>query len=283
MVSAVLALVLLAGCTAERGSLPAGGPSPSASAQDRPGVAYADATALLATFRPPPGATRLPGQPPGTPLLSQAMPLDSPNVATVTSWWQVSGEPHAVLASLATPAGASRGNSSSRFGPEDSMEVATFDWPPGNGFAGRHLIVMATLTGTATVLRVDGMTVWVPDRGPATLVPDTARSVVVSVRPGPSSLLTIDDPAQVTAIVAAVNALQIDPYGPRPCPLPPVVEDVDLSFRSAAGTEVAQAQASTGGCDDVYLTIGTTKVTLTGGRTLIGSVQTPHLSPAPSG
>jgi hypothetical protein len=284
LVAIAVSAGLVAGCTSHTRSVEAGSPSQSGSAgnpADRQAEAQRDAHDRLASFRPPPGAKQLTGQPAGGITLNEFDGLTGgpDTTATATSWWQAPGEPQAVLASLATPSGASIGGRSSTDGPQGATSTVVFSWPRQGVLVGRSLGVTATRGGGGTILRVDAGTVWVPQRDPATFVPAGVRSVVISFQPDPIGLgstpkpygpLTVHDPAQVAAVVKEVNAVPVEPYGPRPCPAPR--GRLDLSFRSATGTELAHAQAQIGGCDDVYLEIDSRHVTLYGAADLTRSV-----------
>jgi predicted small secreted protein len=265
----VLALVT-AGCTTSAG---VGAPEPSTGSPVS--RAQRDAAARLAAFRPPPGAVRLPHEPSDAHELDHPNLPDSSNLAIATSWWRVPGEPGAVLAALATPDGAERGSSWDAGGPDTMTYGVEFHWPTRDTLPGRNLIVSATRVGDATVLRVDSVTVWVPEAGLSAAVPSTARSLVVTYqrfvpeakRYGP---VTVTDPVQIATVADLVNSLSVEPYGPRPCPMPS--GELRLSFRSVDGAEVAHVQASMSGCDDVYVDRGTTHTILAGAGTLTRSV-----------
>ncbi len=176
-------------------------------------------------------------------------------------------------------------------GSDGAMYAVEFDWPRDDVLVARSLAVRAARVGSATILRVDAASVWQPVRPPATLVPATAQTLVVSYQPtylgsGSSVVksygpVTNSKPAQVAAVAAEVNAMPVEPDGGvRPCPAP--VAQLDLSFRSATGAEVAHAQASVGGCDDIYVQVDTATTTLTGAGTLTASVLTTLHLPWPT-
>jgi hypothetical protein len=274
------ALAVAAGCARASGPGSPSGPAP-ATDHDREAQAQRDAAERLALFRAPAGATRLAGQPADAHVLG--VPGDpTTSTAAATAWYRVSGDPQAVLRGIATPDGASPGDSSSSGGPDVMVYGVTFSWTPSDVLATRTMTVQATRVGTGTVLRVDATAVWRPVRSAASLVPATARPLVVSFRPdtfgGPAGAtqpygpLTVTDPAQIAAIAAEVNSLPVEPYRARPCPAP--IGDLVLLF--GAGVQV---RATLGGCNDVEVTAGGASVTLVGARELTGFVlDTLHLA-----
>jgi hypothetical protein len=145
----------------------------------------------------------------------------------------------------------------------------------------RQLLVTATRVGADTVLRVDGETTWVPRRAPGSLIPSGVTSIVltltrpvmppVSGGPTPSAPITVSDPAQISKVIDLVDAAPVDPVGPRPCPYAGGGE-LNISFRASSGAELAHATATINGCDDIYLQIGDTQTSLTGGRDLTNAV-----------
>jgi hypothetical protein len=284
LVAVAVAVGFVAGCGNHAGSPQAGSPSQSPPAPaDRKAEAQSDVADRLAAFRPPGDAERLPGQPPGTKVLDdpQRWPdshtyASAPTAVTATSWWRVSGEPQDVLAGLAPSNGAKgTGARSSISGPDGPAYGAEFSWPRQSVLVARKLTVLAARVGAATILRVDALAVWVPARTAATLVPASTRSLVVSYRPWldrsakPHGPLTIDDPAQVTAVVALVNAAPVQPIDPGNCPYD---GQLDLTFRSTTGTDVAHAQLATGACNVTYLQVDSTRTTLDGAADLAKSI-----------
>ena len=277
-----LALGAVSGCASANRAAPGTKPVATAAATtSTPATlkesADHDVTILLANFRPPTGATRLSAQPAGSKFLA-ANSFAGPNTAVTTSWWRTTGDPQTVVAHVATPSGGSNGDSWNSGGPDGATYSISFDYPKQGALVGRTLAVTAGRVGTATILRVDATTIWVPARSPATLVPATARSLVVSFqgRPGPAGPavnkgpVTITDPAEVATVVKVTDAAQVEPYGVRPCPAS--MSRLELSFRSATGVEVAYADASPGGCDDIGLTVGSTDVTLSGATQFTATV-----------
>jgi len=276
-----LALGAVSGCASANSGAAGPATKPSASApapltlKER---ADRDVTTMLASFRPPTGATRLSAEPAGSAFLT-ANSSAGPNTAVTTSWWRMTGDPQTVLAHVLTPSGGSRGDSWNSGGTDGMAYSISFDYPKQGALIGRTLAVTAGRVGSATILRVDATTVWVPARTKSTLVPATAHSLVVSFQgsPGPAGgnavkkgPVTIADPTEMATVVAAVNAAPVEPYGVRSCPAS--MSRLELSFRSATGVEVAHAEASSGGCDDVYVTVGQANVVLSGATTFTKTV-----------
>jgi hypothetical protein len=131
------------------------------------------------------------------------------------------------------------------------------------------LVVALLVAGCTSSTGVGAPRPSVESPGP---IPPTARSLVVTYQryvPQPAQRygpVTVTDPALIAAVTGEANALPLGPYGPRPCPVPSSV--LQLSFRSAAGDEVAHVQASMSGCDDISVDLRTTGTLLSGAGTL---------------
>jgi hypothetical protein len=222
-----------------------------------------DAARILAAFTPPAGAHRLTGEPAGADALNHAVGLDGPQFATKIAWWSTAGPPSTVIRALAKPAGAT-----STYASDDgSLSMVESTWAPTDILVNRELVVVAGPVGDATVLRVLASSLWVPPRDPATFIPTTATSLIASWRPGVSGKSygpdTIVDRHRVAAVAALLNAEPVNPAGPSLCPGP--FNDLELSFRNAAGVEVASVTVDDGPCGGTFVRVGAAQAALTGG------------------
>lgn len=282
---AVVAAALTAGCavattTAVGHSGPTASPS-TANNADRKASADADARGLLAAFVAPAGAHQISVPPAGAGALARNPAFGGYTTSDVTSWWEVTSSrtPAAIVAEVAVPTGAKPGGSWGTGGATIDVWSMSFYWPAvGRTLVGRQLIVSGARVGAKTVLRVDGETTWVPQRPKDSLIPFGVASIAVTFTlPGPDpggrkpyDPITITHPGQIETVIALVDAAPVDPYPPHPCPQSD--GELSLSFRSSTGIEVANAQATINGCDDIYLQIGTSHTTATGGRDFTNAV-----------
>ncbi|HEY1485167.1 MAG TPA: hypothetical protein VGF84_03620 [Micromonosporaceae bacterium] len=274
IVGAALALGGCASVTSPAGNS-AGRPSasPSGASSSNRAVAVRDEQHIIASFRPPAGAKRLPGRPTGAGSLNQStftgMPSDTVHG---TQWWAVGGDPQAVLARLAVPKGASKGGSSQ----SDREWSQDFSWTPIPAVLYDRLLEASTMAVDGrTVIRVDAEVIWYPTRPPASLIPAGVSAVTVTYRPvamtpsvktyGP---VNVTDPATVAALVKAVNDDPVNPIGTAiPCPFDGGGR-MTLTFRSTAKT-VATTSIETAGCGFVSVAAtGGGKATLIAGADL---------------
>jgi hypothetical protein len=204
--------------------------------------AEAEVAAILASFVPPPGATRLHTAP--SSLKSPITGLGDAFQANGVTFWTAPGEPKAVLAweTAHLPKQYTPGDAD--FGPPSWDRM--FELPPVPGVLPvREMVVEVTgLAGGRTGIRVDANVGWQPVRTAAQRVPATAKAVTITVvaeshpvrhRPGP---VTITDPAKVAALAALVNGLPISPFNGNvaiSCPLAFGVVSLQLTFRAAPG------------------------------------------------
>lgn len=228
LVAAAVTAGALTGCASATRTSPSGQPAgrhvspPATTPRDE---AARDASAHLEAFAPPSGSHQLTARPAGATALAQPTSgLPTAYDVADTAWWQTTGTPQAVIGALATPAGSTRtgetGSGSSGPGGStgDTSYGVEFDWPPESSqLASRRLEVTAQAVGPATVLRVDATSTWVLPRDPSNLVPITASSVTITLVPGrlqkgPATYgpVLVNVPAQVGAIIAAVNTAPID-------------------------------------------------------------------------
>ena len=236
--------------------------------------AEADAAAILAAFVVPPGARKLPGPPTG-----QASEMKhitgssaSPNWIDKTGFWQVKGDPQQVLAWTAGHVGRSH----TSFGVTTNLPVSGqpetiwergYVLPPVPAVEDtRELTVEVADAGDGqTAIRVDAQVTWLPARQASEMVPAAATAVALSVFPNgnkkPPRPVTITSPAAVRRIVAMVNALPVFPPGPRECGFSQGTELVLTFLAAPQGRVLATALVQTGYCEEVFFTVGTSKIT----------------------
>ena len=285
---AVLAVMLAAGCATASDSA-SGRAVPVASLAnandaDRRTTAEADARHHLAEFTPPTGAHQIHGQPLGADALAMDPGTVGRTTANATTWWEMTSAraPADVVAAVAIPAGAKAGDSWGTGGTAVDTWTMSFDWPiVGQILISRQLLVTGTRLGDNVVLRVDGETTWVPNRPKNSLIPSGVASIVLTFQPPrlgpdpdtvkPYDPITVTDSGQIDTVVALVDGAPVDPYPVHSCPYAGGGQ-LTISFRSSAGTEIAQAVAAIYGCDQIHVQIGKAQTTLTGGRDLTNAV-----------
>lgn len=296
-------VALLAGC----GTVQAGQPAvndtkvaavarqtpPATAAQQ----ADADAARLLASFTPPPGATRIAR----APLSLLARPPEETGSADEVvreGWWLVPGQPAAVLAWMQAhrPAGSAASGTGAIGHPIGGMpppgspppkiaaelSYADFTLPGVPGvLINREVIAAVEADGKdRTAIGAYAEVLWLPARSAASLVPAAARIVTITAVNGdvPAAAddhpVTITDPATVRRIAAVVNALPVEPNvvfiecGPTEGP------GMQLTFRSASGgPALAVVSSHQELCSLVSLVVGGKRMPeLTGSETLFQRV-----------
>jgi len=217
-VVATTAAIALAGCGTAHARAASTGTATATAGQTPKQRAEADATALLASFVPPPGATRLPKAPdlPGGYLKTPITSLGDGYQVDGTTFWQAPGAPQAVL-------NWEIAHISHRFSLGDADFGAasdrSFELPPVPGvLTSRDLVVeVASLGDGRTGIRVDAEVGWQPSRPASDQVPPAARAVTIAEETtmetgqGMPSPVTITDPAVVARLAALVNAMPISP------------------------------------------------------------------------
>jgi hypothetical protein len=180
------------------------------------------------------------GGPESTPVTSQ--------LVQAHAFWRVPGQPKQVIQSIEQhpPQGAqlmSRGSSGTA--GQTTSWGATFSFADTSGrLATVWLSVgVAQAAGGGTALQADALVVWARPRPPAEHVPAGVRIVKIratDLRRHISLVMSIGSPAEIRAIVAAIEALQRPPQGGT-CAggamtdgkrLEPVI---DLAFATASG------------------------------------------------
>ncbi len=252
----------LAGCAAAH---PATGPATAAS---RPASltprerAVTDAAAILKAFVVPPAAARL-----RTARDALKVPIStvgSTSLVDDVAFWQVPGQPRAVLA-------WERAHLPRRFTPEDAdfgppSWDRTFSLAPIPGVLNaRDLVVEVTGAGGGqTAIRVDAQVSWQPRRPALDRVPSAARVVTITRLPGLDrrhagrlpAPVTITDLAVVRRLAALVDSLQLSTIGPGvfcPASFGPQIRLTFLARPGGRPLAVAQEPAA---CGTVAFSIG---------------------------
>jgi hypothetical protein len=207
--------------------------------------AEADAAALLASFVPPPGATRLAKAPnlPGGYLKRPISTLGDGYQVDGTTFWQAPGAPQAVL-------NWEIAHISHRFSLGDAdFGVASdrsFELPPVPGvLTSRELVVEVVSVGNGrTGIRVDAEVGWQPPRPVADQVPSAARVVTITEETtmqtgrGMPSPVTVTDPAVVARLAALIDGLPISPFNNIAVSCPGAFGSfLTLTFRASLGGE----------------------------------------------
>jgi hypothetical protein len=273
----------LAGCAVAHSPAPTAGHATTttahpaaATAQTPKQQAEADAAAILAAFVVPPGARKLPGPPTGQ--ASQMKDITgssaSPNWIDKTGFWQVKGEPQQVLAWTASHVGRTHttGGLTTNLpvsGRPETVWELDYALPPVPAVEDtRELTVEVADAGHGqTAIRVDAQVTWLPARQASEMVPAAATAVTLSVIPNgnlhkkPPQPETVTSPAAVHPIAAMVNALPSFPPGPRECGFNQGTELVLTFLAAPKGRVLATALVQTGYCEEVFFTVGTSKIT----------------------
>lgn len=175
-----------------------------------------DAAVVLDRVVLPAGAERLRREPS---VEGRELASSGPHEAYVElvdrhAWWRVPGSWQSALAFVrAHPPAGSRefGSGSGSTSGRQTNAYIMFGWPMMEGSRTRQLTVLvATTPGEATYLRVDAQVVWLLPRPVSERIPDGVQAIdITRGLPGkaPSQSLTVSDPAEVRAIVAATNRL----------------------------------------------------------------------------
>jgi len=255
------ALIALAGCGTVHA--PAGGstatktgqPTPTSTTSTKPGGqtakqrAQADAAALLASFVPPPGATRLAKAPnlPGGYLKNPITYLGDGYQVDGTTFWQAPGAPTAVLNWEIAHISHRFSLGDADFGTGITPADRSFELPAIPGvLTSRDLVVEVVSMGAGrTGIRVDAEVGWQPPRPASDDVPATARVVTIAEETtmqtgaGLPSPVTITDPAAVAKLATLVNSMPISPFNGIAVSCPAGFGSaLTLTFRAEAGAPV---------------------------------------------
>jgi len=273
----------LAGCAVAHSPATAAGHAAAATAHPAAAAALsprqragADAAAILAAFVVPPGARKLPGPPTGQANQMKHITGSSasPNWIDKTGFWQVKGDPQQVLAWTASHVGRTHttGGLATNLpvsGQPETVWERDYVLPAVPAVEDtRELTVEVADAGNGqTAIRVDAQVTWLPARQASEVVPAAATAVTLSVIPDgnlnkkPPQPVTITSPAAVHRIIAMVNALPVFPPGPRECGINQGTELVLTFLAAPQGRVLATALVQTGYCEEVFFTVGTSKIT----------------------
>jgi hypothetical protein len=279
----LLSALALAGCAVAHPSATAASHAATTTAQQTAATAQspkqraeADAAAILAGFVVPPGARKLPGPPPGqaNELRDITGSSASPNWIDKTGFWQVKGDPQQVLAWTASHVGRSHttGGLTTNLpvsGRPETVWERDYALPPVPAVEDtRELTVeVADADNGQTAIRVDAQVTWLPARQASEMVPAAATAITLSVIPNgnlhkkPPQPVTITSPAAVHRITAMVNSLPVFPPGPRECGFNQGTELVLTFLAAPQGRVLATALVQTGYCQEVFFTVGASKLT----------------------
>ena len=256
------AVVVLSGCGSQPFGQPAAGHTgtagPAASPRQR---AVADAARIMTSFPRPPGAVRT------GPIASLAQPgarPATPDLTSLTQWWQVPGRPQGVLAWIRAHLPSGYSQDGTGFGPGSWTDAFALPAVPGV-LTERELVVLAVANHGDTAIRVDAQVVWLPARPAAERIPAGVTRITVTPvfgfnrNPRAKRLdhaFTVTDPAKVAGIVALVNGLTRFPAGSFSCPAD-FGGQMRLTFGMRPGGPVAaRLTADYGGCGVVSVRIG---------------------------
>jgi hypothetical protein len=275
--AAACAAVVIAGCgtthapsggAAAASASASGSASSSASASATPrSRAAADAASILASFVPPPSATRLTAEPTaGGGALSRpaAVPRSSDLVDDV-SWWRVHGSPQTVLAWEKThlPRRFTLAGSGMAGSPP-TVWSQQYTLPSVSGVLAQRELAMETVSagGGQSAVRVDAQVTWLPAKPASERIPSGAKLVTISAISGPivgakvPAPVTITNAATVQRIASLVNGLPIFPPGVYSCPAD-LGRAVQMTFRATAGgPPLAVVTAGVASCQGVGFTVG---------------------------
>jgi hypothetical protein len=193
-------------------------------------AAQQDASALLALFVAPPGASQVASEPAGDNGALVEFPAwpGNPNVVDQFEWFVVPGAAADVLgyAKSHPPAGSryfeSGGPAVGPNGPYGAASVG-FEWPAIPGVLSvRSLVVSAIdLTGGEAGVRVDAQDIWITPRPAWERIPAGVRAVSIVVRAvfpdRPSAPVIVRSRARIRGLVALIDALPIEQPGLRHC------------------------------------------------------------------
>jgi hypothetical protein len=231
--------------------------------------AEADATAIRASFVPPPGARRLTAAPDaGEDVLKRPVDApETPDLVDVASWWLAPGQPVAVLAWEKSH--LPRRFTSVGFGSNGLIGVwgawyDVFGLPAVPAVLdSRQLIVEVVSAGEGqTAIRADAQVTWIPAKPAAERVPAAAESVTISALPPdyqtaaqPPAPVTITNRDEVRRIASLADGLPVWPPGEYNCG-PDSGYLMMLTFRGAGGRTLAVVAPDPTGCGTVSFTVG---------------------------
>jgi hypothetical protein len=141
-----------------------------------------------------------------------------------------------------------------------------FAFPPIKDRIGTRwlAVLMVSLPGGSTGVRVDAQEVWTVTRSPSEKVPSRVREIRLtsaSLGRPPIVALTVTNPVQVRRIISWFDALGVVQPGVLGCPVLGNGPIVTFSFRSASGVQLARAsvldlEGMSGPCNAIDFSIG---------------------------
>jgi hypothetical protein len=240
-------VMLATGCGTATSAPHAVATSNSPALSGRPGGAAerraaADAKAILAMFRPPPGAVR-PGQRPALPGGSPVMRLNSATQADATGYWRARGAATTLRAWEKGHISRSFSRQDVIIGPPSWSTVYTLPAVAGVLPTREMNVQFYDTGGGTTVIMAEAMVSWQPPRPAAEAVPGSVTEVTIAPSgpwPGNPAPATITSAPAVRRLAALVNGLPRSTVSPDvPCNL---AAGFTLTFRAAAdGPPVAVA------------------------------------------
>jgi hypothetical protein len=215
--------------------------------------AVADAKEILASFVPPPGAVRLakkPRLPPGG-----VMVTSSTTQVDAVAYWQVTGQPTALLAWEQAHISRSYSRQDVIIGPPSWNTVYSLPAIPGV-LPQREMNVQAYDTGGGrAVIMADAMVSWQPPRPASEVIPASVRVVTIAASglwPENPEPVTVASASVVQRLAALVNSLPVATVNnDLPCPMG---AGFTLTFSAPGGLPVAVANGPSS-CGVVNLTI----------------------------
>jgi hypothetical protein len=245
-----------AGCAATptaKGTVTAASPG----ARER---AVTDAAAILRAFVVPTGARRLQQAPDA--LKVPVTAFASTTLVDDASFWQVPGQPQAVLAweQVHLPSGFTPGDVV--WGPPSWARTFSLSPVPGVLDARDLVVEVAGVGNDQTAIRVDARVSWQPPRPALERVPPAARVATIIQLPSwgpharrPPAPVTITDVAVVRQLAALVDSLQLFTVVPGVfCPA--ALGGIRLTFLAGTGGQPLAVAQGPGGCGNVQFSIG---------------------------
>lgn len=281
--------VAVSACGTTSAGAPPGGQGPSGSPSATPSLARqeqqarADTAAILASFRPPPGAVRL-SRPPGGVggVLDHAEGYPGAlHLVDDAAWWRVPGGPLGVLdyekahlpsrfrlggQSWGAIPPADRPHGPVAPGMPNTYQRAGYEFAVQGGLppleVAEMLVDAAVSRSGQTYVRVDAQLAWTPARSPAERVPAAVKVITITAQPDmniPHDIpapVTVTDPAKVARIVSLLDGLNIDSSGTHGCPAMSG-RGITLAFLArAGGPALASASEELPSCGYLDFSIG---------------------------
>jgi Protein of unknown function (DUF4232) len=263
VVTTAAVVALLAAMVASAGAA-TGASSVYGSAPVNRAVAQRAAAKLLGELSAGPGAVPSATAPGG--LLRQPGYLEAtPNEITAHAWFTTAASPQAVLTYVAAhlPPGAERSESGSE-GGSDGFTERNWPLPAVPGTSQRVVSVSAApMSGGRTVVRLDGVAVWLTPRPSWERIPSGVESVTFAGhtnnphtgKPEPLSKPVTVGGGRARRLAALVNRLEAGQPGLTACPAGSGTA-LNLTFRGAGSRPLAQVMWRDEGCVFVGLRIG---------------------------